>query len=142
MFLSTCQVLWMIHEFYVFITFIRKEPITNCSILNMERKMAFGPTSWEIKVAHFCLGSWFFTNKMQTSVTHIILEMYFNRQMSRERNVVKNAFGILKKTFKKLSKSKLHIFFLHDDFRCYWVRVHTKEPPPTGLFYKKHNEVF
>jgi hypothetical protein len=78
---------------------------------------------------------------MQTNVKHIILEMYFNRQMSRERNVVKNAFGILKKTFKKLSKSKLHIFFLHDDFSCYWVQVHTKEPPPTRLLYQKDYEV-
>jgi hypothetical protein len=98
-------------NFFIKKTFIRKQPIMNCSTLNMERKMVFGPTSWEIKVAHFCLGSWFFTSKMQTSVKHIILEMYFNKQMSRERNVVENAFGILKKTFKKLSKSKLHIFF-------------------------------
>jgi hypothetical protein len=126
---------------YVLKTFITKQPIMNCSILNMEHKMVFGPISWEIKVAPFYLGSWFFTSKMQTNVKHIILEMYFNRQMSRERNVVKNAFGILKKTFKKLLKSKLHIFFLHDDFSCYWVQVHTKEPPPTRLLYQKDYEV-
>jgi hypothetical protein len=49
---------------------------------------------------------------------HSILKLWYNRKHKRRRLVVENAFGILKKTFRKLRKFKLHVTFLPDVFTC------------------------
>jgi hypothetical protein len=59
-------------------------------------------------------------HKQNANVRHIILETTYNEHHSRWRGQVENAFGILKKVFKKLLlKSILHILFMLDVVNYY-----------------------
>jgi hypothetical protein len=51
-----------------------------------------------------------------------VLETLFNRKLRRGRSMVKNAFGILKQTFRELLvKSELDVVFLPDVITCYAI---------------------
>jgi hypothetical protein len=49
---------------------------------------------------------------------HSILKLLYHRKHKRGKSIVENVFGILKKTFRKVQKSKLHVAFLPDVFTC------------------------
>jgi hypothetical protein len=58
-------------------------------------------------------------HKQNVNVKHTILEIFFNRHLSKSRCVVENAFGILKKKFiKLLLKNNLLINFILDIVIC------------------------
>lgn len=59
-------------------------------------------------------------HKQNVNVNHTILETFFNIHLSRNMCVVENAFGILKKKFKKLLlKSNLLVNFILDIVICH-----------------------
>jgi len=54
-------------------------------------------------------------HKQNINVRHTILEVAYNKHYSRQRSLIENAFGILKKTFKELMlKNNLHILSMLD----------------------------
>jgi len=58
-------------------------------------------------------------HKQSANIRHTFLEILYNKHLSKGRNVVENAFEILKKTFKELLvKSNLHTLFLPDVVTC------------------------
>jgi len=58
-------------------------------------------------------------HKQSVNIKHTFLEVLYNKHLSKGRNVVENAFEILKKTFKELLvKSNLHTFFFLDVITC------------------------
>ena len=53
-----------------------------------------------------------------------VLECLFNKKLSRGRSVVKNAFGILKQSFRELLGTiDLHVTFIPDVVVC-WCLLH------------------
>jgi hypothetical protein len=50
---------------------------------------------------------------------HIIFKLLYNKKHKKGCSIIKNVFGILKKTFKELlHKSKLSVVFLPNVFTC------------------------
>jgi len=59
------------------------------------------------------------SQKQNANNHHTILEVVYNKQLSRGRNVVKNTFEFLNKTLKELLvKSNLLILFILDVIAC------------------------
>lgn len=58
-------------------------------------------------------------HKKFVNTRHTILKATFNKHLSKGRNIVENAFGIVKKTFRELLlKSNLHLIFLPSVVIC------------------------
>jgi hypothetical protein len=59
-------------------------------------------------------------HKQSANIRHTFLEAHYNQHRSKGKNVVENAFGILKKELLKimLVKRNLRTFFLLDDVTC------------------------
>jgi hypothetical protein len=85
--------------------------IMGCSTLNMSQDNI---CPYIIGDKGYPLWPWLMIlHKQNANVQHTFLEAFYNRQLSKGRNVVLNAFGIFKKTFRKLLlKGNFHITFL------------------------------
>lgn len=102
---------WTTLKSFNYLVFIKMQHIMGCLAPNMSQDNI---RPYILGNKGYLLLPWLrILHKQNANVQHILLEAFYNRQLSRGRNVVENAFGILKKTFKKLLlKSNLHITFL------------------------------
>ncbi len=104
----------------------------NLGISNLYGKVVNGELLWlnrsmEREIKPYILGDkWYpllpcfiILHKQIGNVRHIALEVLFNKQLYWGRSVIKNAFGILKKTFNELFlNTNLLVLFLLDVVVC------------------------
>ncbi len=123
MFLWNYQNLWIIPKFCDYLAFTRKKTYNGLFDLEHGAQNEICPYILGDK-GYLLLLIWFMIPwKLNINVRHTILEVAYNKHHSKGRSLIENAFGILKKTFKKLLlKNNLHILSMLDVVSyCLWL---------------------